>query len=378
MSFFQNQDKVVALIFRLTLFFWLVTKLMSYSLWLGTHVFPMAPYFSFIPAFPAFLHYVLFGGSLLGLLFLMLKPTNRIVLISLIIIEIIQLIPDQNRWQPYILQFIFTGILFDLYRKKPALFTANMAFYSACLYLHSGLHKLNGGFLFHVWERMILHQFLGFDLSIAEQPIVHYSGLALGVFEVIGAIGVLFARNKFFYAWILVGMHIFILLFISPSGIDYNSIVWPWNILMMAILPVIFYHKTERAALHFNLKHPKTLLLGLFLLILPFLSFFDYYDNFLAFNLYSGRLKQFDICVGKPDEAPDLRVFETKKRTYCDTKTVLQTNVWHIRETNTVVYPEIRVYRQIADSLKMRYPKAELSFCIYQYPYKAANIIYFD
>jgi hypothetical protein len=377
MSFALSQDKKVALIFRLTLFFWLVTKIISHRLWLGDHIFPTAPIFGFLPQYSSLLNSFLFVSSCFLVLYLLFRPRSYYLITVLLAVEILQLLPDQNRWQPYIFQFIFTAIAFLLSRGNTKRFIYTIVFFYSCMYLHAGLHKLNGGFLYLVWERMILNRFLGMSFSEINNPIIHYSGLMLGFIEFVAGFGLLFARKKMIYAFILTLMHIFIIVVISPIGINYNMVVWPWNILMICVLPLLFIPASMEFDFTFKWNEPKTIFLSVLFLLLPFLSYFGIYDNYLAFNLYSGKGKIFEICIDKPTEAPELLAFKSNNSKVFKNKTTVKANSWHLLETQTLVYPEERVYKQIADSLKKRYPKAELSFCIYQYPYKVENTIYF-
>ena len=62
-------------------------------------------------------------------------------------------------------------------------------------YFFSGLHKLNGGFLYTVWEKMILIKFLDFNPIEIQNIFVHYSGLTLPIFEILAALGLLFAKK---------------------------------------------------------------------------------------------------------------------------------------------------------------------------------------
>ena len=89
---------------------------------------------------------------------------------------------------------------------------------------------------------MILIRFCGFEANQIQNIVVHYAGLALPIFEILAALGLLFSKSKKLFALLLIGMHIFILIFLSPLGINYNSIVWPWNVLMILYLIILFYH----------------------------------------------------------------------------------------------------------------------------------------
>lgn len=72
-------------------------------------------------------------------------------------------------------------------------------------------------------------------------------------------------------------MHIFILIFLSPLEINYNSIIWPWNVLMIVYLIILFYNNSAKISLR-NLLVGVTIIPVLMTAILPFLSFVGLYD----------------------------------------------------------------------------------------------------
>lgn len=80
---------------------------------------------------------------------------------------------------------------------------------------------------------MILNDFL----HIAQNTILDYKlfflGLAIPIIEIALGLGLLLAKKKILFAYLIIGMHIFILIFLGPAGINYNSIIWFWNILMI-------------------------------------------------------------------------------------------------------------------------------------------------
>ena len=139
------------------------------------------------------------------------------------------------------------------------------------------MHKLNGGFLYTVWEKIILIKFLDFNPNEIQNIFVHYSGLTFPIFEILAALGLLFAKNKILFAMLLIGMHIFILIFLSPLEINYNSIIWPWNVLMIVYLIILFYNNSAQISLR-NLLVGVTIIPVLMTAILPFLSFVGLYD----------------------------------------------------------------------------------------------------
>ena len=91
---------------RIICFFWLIAKVMSWKVWLAERLFPIVPPFNFLFV-PSVVHLVLFIFSLVTLLALFIFPSKKLLLISVIVIEILSCVLDQNRWQPWEYQYIF-------------------------------------------------------------------------------------------------------------------------------------------------------------------------------------------------------------------------------------------------------------------------------
>lgn len=142
---------------------------------------------------------------------------------------------------------------------------------------------------------------------------------------------------------LLIGMHIFILIFLSPLEINYNSIIWPWNVLMIVYLIILFYNNSAQISLR-NLLVGVTIIPVLMIAILPFLSFVGLYDNYLSFNLYSGKLKSFRICLEEENTKDDLKPYISENQFYCGYRASISGDNWSMTEMNVPLYPEERVY----------------------------------
>ena len=116
---------------------------------------------------------------------------------------------DQNRWQPWEYQYYLIILFLLLYRNNQKQFFNYFIFLLAIIYINSGLHKISGGFLFEVWESMILKSFFGFSTTQIQSLWIHYSGLSLGIIEVLSGIGLLFYKSQKQAAITLIVMHIF-------------------------------------------------------------------------------------------------------------------------------------------------------------------------
>lgn len=369
----KSEDSKTNLILRITCVFWIFTKLFSYNVWHTDRLFPVIPPFNFLEDVPNFVHLSLFFVALCGMAVVAVFPKNRAVLGLTIVVELMSCLLDQSRWQPWEYQYLLTFLFFFFYHHNRKQFSNYFAFLLVVTYFFSGLHKLNGGFLYSVWEKMILIRFLNFDPNQIQNIFVHYAGLGLPILEMCLAIGLLFAKIKKPFALLLIGMHIFIIIFLSPLGINYNSIVWPWNMLMIIYLLILFYEGNTSISFKnllsgFN-KIPFTVIA-----ILPLLSFFGLYDNYLSFNLYSGKLNSFRICVDEDKVDDKLNEYLSKNRFYCGSKASISVDKWAMKEMNVVLYPEERIYLEIQKKWKEKYPNSESDFVIYHYPYKKENI----
>ncbi|MGK4567957.1 hypothetical protein [Flavobacterium sp. 3HN19-14] len=348
---------------------------MSYKLWVSDRLFPLIPPFDFLEGFTAETHLALFYAALSGIFLIFLFPKGRFALFLAIAIEFCSCMLDQNRWQPWELQYMITVLFAFFYRDNPKQFLNYFTFLIVIIYFNSGLHKLNGSFLYDVWESMILRRFFGVEESVIAQKWVHFAGLSLGIIEVVGALGILFFKRKKFFALLLIGMHIFILAMISPTGLNYNIIVWPWNVVMIILIYILIFNQSEARVSFYGLMKGANFIPFIFIGILPILCNFGLYDNFLSFNLYSGSLKQLEICVKDDGYVKDYKPYFSNKKNFCgEDYKVLNANFWSLKEMNIIVYPEERIYLGVIKKWKQRNPKADATFHIYQYPYKPENI----
>jgi hypothetical protein len=118
--------------------------------------------------------------------------------------------------------------------------------------------------------------------------------------EIFIAIGVWFRKTRWFAIALAAILHGASLLFLGPIGHDVNSVIWPWNIAMFALLLILFGSK-ETASFSEIFRELRrswggAMVVGLYGL-LPVLSFFGLWDSYLSFSLYSGNLSNADLYV---------------------------------------------------------------------------------
>lgn len=372
---FKSDQYKNNLILKFTAVFWIFTKLFSYNLWHSERIFPLVPPFEFLENIPNYIHLALFFSALAGIAFVGFFQKNKFILGITIIVEVASCLLDQNRWQPWEYQYLLTFLFHFFYFKNQKQFVNYFSFLLIVIYLNSGLHKLNGSFLYVVWEQMILIKFFGFNSNQISNTFCHFAGLSLGLIEVTAALGCLFFKNKKIYALLLIGMHLFILILVSPIiGVNYNAIILPWNVLMIILILIVFYNNETSLSFN-NLLKSFNIIPFIILGILPFFCFLGLYDNFFSFNLYSGSLKYFRICVDENRISPAYKQYFSNKKSFCSTKKVISGNDWSLKEMNVVIYPEVRFYKGIIKKWKEKNPNSEAEFYIYQYPFKPENFV---
>jgi len=329
-------------------------------------LFPTAPVFESFDQLPAVVHLILFIFSILLIAIVFFFTKNKFILAGLLIVEIFSCLLDQNRWQPWEYQCIFTVFVFLVNRNKQASIIPLFTFILASTYFYSGCNKLNVGFLDNVWVQMMLRSFLKIPVTVARHSWLYHCGYFLALFELLAGAGLLFLKTRKTTAVALILMHLFVLIFLGPLGLNYNAIIWPWNVAMMGYLYVIFIHKNPHP---FSLRPVFQSWNNVIFIcwgILPMLGIFGYWDGFLSSSIYSGKSPWMVICIRDTSKCPELKPFcNTNHVKVCDGGTSISLLTWGMSETNVVRNPELRVLIQIQKKLEKKYAAAGLSCSIF-------------
>jgi len=358
--YFNNQKLLVFF----TCICWLSAKLISWKVWGKERLFPTLPVSDLLYIIPAWFHTLLFFVSIAMLVMIMFYPKKRTLLIILLISELAACLLDQNRWQPWEYQYIFTISVF-IFCKDREQIKALLSFILIATYFFSGLHKLNNGFLYNMWDKMILSSFFNLnDQVIHHQPAIYYFGYLLGSVECISGFLLLFKRTRKVVVYVLIVMHLFILFILGPFGLNYNKVVLPWNMLMIGWLYVLYIREiTIDMSFSFLWKGwGKMVILawGIF----PLLSFFGYWDNFLSGSIYSGNSPFLSICIKDDSKIPELQPYLERidYNKICDGDRLLYVQNWGMQEMQIVSYPEMRAYKKFKEQWIKKYPLVNARF----------------
>jgi hypothetical protein len=350
------------LLVKLTALFWLCEKLIGWRVWTAFRLFPTAPVFEFLDGVPWQIHLGLFLLELALLLLLIFLNNNKLILISLLICEILSILLDQTRLQPYEYQCIILAFVFLINGKRQNLIPAMVGFILAATYFYSGIGKFNDGFLKMVWESMIVREFFKVPTQIAGLHWFYRSGYILGLAEMLAGLGLIFPTTQKKSAVFLILMHVFVLVLIGPFGLNYNKIVWPWNAALIFYLYIVFLNKKGRVVFFISIFSGLNKLVFILLGVLPVLNTLGYWDNYLSSSLYSGKLPKMIIGISDTTKCKELNPFFKKNRLYYyKGEAVINVQDWSTDEMNTLPYPELRALKQVALKLQKKYPEAELT-----------------
>ena len=362
--------QVNASILKIVCLFWLIAKIISINAWLTNRLFPVVPPFEVLANVPSIVHKLLFYASCLCLSVILFFKVKRSFIIVLLVLELTSCMLDIIRWQPWEYQYIFILLAF-LFCKNTKAFYTSLLFILSSLYIFSGLHKFNGGFLHYVWERILLHGYFGFSYTFIKAAKLHYAGVLLAFIETACGVALLLMKDKKWPLALLAFMHVFVLFALGPLGIDYNSVIWPWNLAMIIVLYNVQVNSQYLKGAALIPKIFKISLL-LFWCILPIANFAGYWDSFLSSSLYSGNSWNATICISNTSTTKVLQEYYIKYDRFaiCNGDTGISMHNWAITELNVVPYSEIWYFKKFIKAWDKKYPDASVKFIVSPYPYK--------
>ena len=342
------REQVPKFVIQFSLLMYLTYKAISVSLWINIdRQFPMLPIFNIREPY---LHFIDLGLNMLALiviLFLMIFPRKRGVLLMFILLEMIILSLDQMRWQPLAFQMlIFLSVLFISPGKAKGFLYALLG----ATYIFSGLHKLNPGFHNIIWSDTLLYDLLGIPAEIAFYKWVKLAGYSIGLSEFLLGIG-LFTRWRSLAKIGLIMMHIFLLFFLISTG--KNPVILPWNVLMIFYLGYFWYTDHRTSIIH--LWKPIRLRPFLILIfILPVFRFFDAYPPYFSFDLYSGNDEHLFLYT---DDARFSRYADARFTDHyvVERKYAVSMTYWALSELKVPVPPDRRLFKEIREQLEVNH-----------------------
>lgn len=190
---------------------------------------------------------------------------------------------DLSRMQPYMLIYFCLFSIFIFYRDHSIIRDLYLLICISGVYFYSGFFKFNTIFADYTAK------IFWFDIfPFPYQPAFGYLFAAVEVL-ISGSLFIRGSRKVAIIAAIF--MHLLLLWKLGPAGLNYNIIVWPWNLFMVALL---FYLFTSTVTIKSkNIVQKKLQFATIYICffwIFPAFSFTGYYPTVLSFSMYSSYI----------------------------------------------------------------------------------------
>jgi uncharacterized membrane protein YphA (DoxX/SURF4 family) len=321
--------------------------LLSPKLWISSRLFPLIPIIPGLSPLRFPLDYICAGALFLLLCAIGLAAKPRPYIFGFAAMLVALALHDQTRWQPWVYLYLFILLALSCYSWKADDLSGAENTLNICrlivgaTYFYSGLQKLNPNF-----AELGMKSLLGPAVT-AHLPMTHVWPWIMGITE--AGIGVALLTRRFRHIAVIwaVLMHVFVLF----SGIvlmHWNSVVWPWNLTMIAFVILLFW-KADFSFVDAVWRNPiwfQKVALVLFG-IMPLLSFFGWWDSYLSASLYSGNVAQANVLMSRKvkDQLPP--AIQKYAKEHAPNTYVLVIRDWAVGELNVMPYPAERAYRGI-------------------------------
>ena len=263
---------------------------------------------------------------------------------------------DQMRLQPWVYQYLtLLLVLFLCYSERADDQTpvSQLRLLVAALYFWSGVQKLNYSFHQEVLPQL-LGSIKGFSAISQKQLLVF--GIGIASIEMAIGFGLLMRRLRKISLWIAIAMHVLILSLLVTLRL--NTIVWPWNVTMIAVLLILFHE--DDFALRDAIASSGTSririarVLTLLIVFLPLSSFWGWWDLYLSGALYSGSTPVAVVRINQ--SALDTLGERARRHVFIanDNEQMLPFYEWSMSELNVPPYSDERAFKQITREICLR------------------------
>jgi hypothetical protein len=312
---------------------------LSFPLWLTRTDYPRVPAIDIIPGLPRPLDILLLSVFALALGLLVWKPElkwSRGLLFGIAVLLILQ---DQSRLQPWFVEYVLL-LAAAVYSRRDRAATHTCCLILAAVYVWSGVHKMNSSFLTNLFPWLVSP----FVKSSASRT-MNAIGASIPFIEIGMGLALLRADTRRVGVITIVGMHVFLLIVLSPLALGWNSVVAPWNVAMIVLVPGLFWNSGASAKELLTVGR----IYWIPLLVLPLLSLVGLWDTNPSFALYSGNQ-----IIGSVVLSPEARE-KLDPRVKALTESFgdlyrLRLDDWSMAATNVPAYPAERVLRRLAQT----------------------------
>ncbi len=256
---------------------------------------------------------------------------------------------DITRIQTWSYQYFLIFLVLIVDWKKSINYTLPaLQFILIFTYFWSGIQKFNPHYIDNVHPWL----FSAFDWL---KPLGNASPFAYipPLVEMLLGIGLIFSFSRNFTVVIGILMHILILVMIGPLGLDWNYIVYPWNIVMIVLLVILFWRKPNENenknknenGVTLKWEHlfrlPQSLMQWLILVtlgVLPVFNLFFRFPETISMTMYNGVTSELSVYFDQ-NEIPNCIPEVAQTDIYpIQNGNMLSLDDWALKEFNVVIY----------------------------------------
>ncbi len=339
-------DRYIQRIVQLIALALLAHIVLSWALWFpgASRSVPLAPVFDGL--FPE--HTFLNGLQLVALAlltgFVFAFPKKKIAGTGLIALLVWLVLQDANRLQPWLYFYLLSLGLIVAGNNRSSYTIWGLRLILTAVYAWGGFNKLTPFFAednfpwfceAFVWTK-----------PLGQFPVLGY---AVAAVELGFAPGLLWVRSRRIFRWLVVGFHLFIALALSPLGLNWNTIVIPWNLAMAGMVWLLFDPKISVAVgqkFEFSRSGIITAVLLALAWIFPALNIFHLWDEGLSWKMYSNTQTEASFYANQPIDCGYTGLNLTAL-TYDQGQKILLDD-WTIAELHVPAYNNRRTHQQLA------------------------------
>ena len=292
------------------------------------------------------LQYALVGILVLSLLFSFLNRYYTYCIGIAASCFFLLVLDDITRLQSYYYQFMAMLVLLaSMHKKSTSQKILVMYVLMAGIYFHSGLSKWNDNFVHFVFPNM-LYAFQYISLETWLEFSLKETAYSIPILEITLAALILIPSTRKAGLITAIVLHLAILYVIGPFGLNWNSIVWIWNIAMIAFNVILYLqHEKTKGKVVKPFKLIGFWIALLLFGLLPLLNLIDKWDNYLSFNLYTGTTPNVQLHIDQASQLENIPLFCIEQDTFIDL------NVWALQDIQTAIYAEKWVFDHISKQI---------------------------
>jgi uncharacterized membrane protein YphA (DoxX/SURF4 family) len=336
---------------------WLATAFIGFNGFFKSHDLLTVSLFDYhIPDALTFLLAVMMFSLPVTGLFINVRIAKWLLLIS-VFLYLALIVFDLHRLTPYMIVYLGVFAVLILLKYDSSILYTALLIIASGIYIFSGLHKLNIGFV-----KDIEPHFWWYSLPFNYTNVIEYG---FAIIEIVAGLLLLVPLTRKLACIPLLLVQTLIIFKLVPWKLDWNSIVLPWNFLMIVIL-IYLFRKSALSTFRIGSAQPIMVVLGVFFWLLPALSQIIWIPENLSMMLYSGKSKSGYLVLN--DHMDRLSSYD---RIPEKEKMLISLQRLSMEERGIAIHPELKIYDKILENFKSKIPQTDGIY--YIHPNKIAE-----